>query len=235
GEMVGSYWIGNVNYGFVDIGGVITTFNNPLANPDMGSWLSSINNSGQMVGGFFDETGDRHGFIYDNGVITPLENPFGHNTEPTNINNLGQIVGQYMDSQGANHGFLATPAVTVAAGASFTISSPSADYVTFAGNTGTLQLDQSQSFHGTVTGFGGQDQIDLGDIHFGANTTVGYAANASNTGGTLTASDGLHTATFTLLGQYTPLSFAPADDGHGGTMITDPPVGAHNLLASAGV
>jgi hypothetical protein len=91
----------------------------------------------------------------------------------------------------------------------------------FGGNTGTLQLDDSQGFTGQIYGFGGQDQIDLGDIAFGASTTLGYAANSSNTGGTLTVSDG--TANIALLGQYMASSFVTASDGHGGTLITDPP------------
>jgi hypothetical protein len=102
--------------------------------------------------------------------------------------------------------------------------------VTFAGPTGTLQLDQSQSFAGTVAGFGGQDQIDLSDIAFGATTTLGYAANFSNTGGALTVSDGTHTANLALLGQYAAGNFAMASDGHGGTMIADPAVVAQNQL-----
>ena len=91
-----------------------------------------------------------------------------------------------------------------------------------AGLNGTLQLDQSQGFTGTVAGFGGQDQLDLGDIAFGANSTIGYAANADNSGGTLTVSDGVNTANIALLGQYMASSFATTSDGHGGTMITDP-------------
>jgi VCBS repeat-containing protein len=232
GEIAGSYWVGGVNYGFLDVGGAFTTVVDPSFNPAMGSWLSSINNLGQMVGGYFDDNGVRHGFIYDGEIFTTVDVPSSSGTQPTDINNLGQIVGQYTDSQGTIHGFLATPAVTVPAGATFEITAPSADYVTFAGSTGKLQLDQSQSFIGTVAGFGAQDQIDLADISFGPNTTLDYVANASNTDGTLTASDGVHTTKFTLVGLYTGLSFAPADDGHGGTMITDPPVSGRNLLAS---
>jgi hypothetical protein len=102
--------------------------------------------------------------------------------------------------------------------------------VTFAASTGTLQLDQSQSFAGTIAGFSGQDQIDLRDIAFGANTTLGYAANADNSGGTLTVSDGIHSANLALLGQYTAASFVAGSDGHSGTTITDPPAQDPNQL-----
>ena len=79
---------------------------------------------------------------------------------------------------------------------------------------------------------GGQDQIDLGDIAFGANTTLGYAANGANSGGLLSVSDGTHIANIALLGQYIASSFATASDGHGGTLISDPPVSSGSGLAT---
>jgi hypothetical protein len=66
-----------------------------------------------------------------------------------------------------------------------------------------------------------------------SSTTLAYAANAGNTGGTLTVSDGTHTASLALLGQYTAADFALSADGHGGTYITDPAVPAQNMLAPA--
>jgi hypothetical protein len=94
--------------------------------------------------------------------------------------------------------------------------------VTFAsGAAGELKLDASSQFTGQVTGFTGQNLLDLADIAFGSNTTLGYAANSNNTGGTLTVSDGTHTANIALLGQYMAASFAMATDGSGGTLIHD--------------
>ena len=94
--------------------------------------------------------------------------------------------------------------------------------ILFAGNTGVLTLDQSQSFTSQISGFGGADQIDLADIAFDANTTtLGYSGNGGNTGGTLSVSDGTHTADLALLGSYMASSFATSSDGHGGTLITD--------------
>ena len=114
--------------------------------------------------------------------------------------------------------------VTIADGASFDIPTPSAEDVTFADNTGTLQLDDSRGFTGQISGFSGQDQIDLGDIGFGASSTIGYAANSDNSGGTLTVSDGTNTANLALLGQYSAASFIASSDGHGGSMIAEPPL-----------
>src|SRR5215813_9893880 len=65
--------------------------------------------------------------------------------------------------------------------------------------------------------------LDLADIALGSNTTLGYVANSNNTGGTLTVSDGTHTANIALLGQYMAASFVMATDGSGGTLIHDPP------------
>ena len=110
--------------------------------------------------------------------------------------------------------------------------------VSFANASGTLQLDASSAnnghgYSGSISGFGGPDQFDLTDIAFGTNTTLGYAANANNTGGTLTVSDGAHTANLALLGQYAASSFAAAGDGHGGTVITDPPAAASSQSTAA--
>ena len=92
-----------------------------------------------------------------------------------------------------------------------------------AGSRGTLTLDDSQAYTGTVAGLAPGNHIDLADISFGAHTTLGYTPNNSNSGGVLTASDGTHVAKIALLGQYAAASFAMASDGHGGTLITDPP------------
>ena len=104
--------------------------------------------------------------------------------------------------------------------------------VTFGGTNGTLLLDDASLFTGAVAGFRGLDRIDLAQIGFGAETTLGYAANAAGTGGTLRVSDGVHTASIALLGNYMAASFATAADGHGGTLITEADQAAHTPLAS---
>jgi hypothetical protein len=56
------------------------------------------------------------------------------------------------------------------------------------------------TFSGAVAGFDGSDVLGLTDVAFGKITS--YAANSSNTGGTLTVSDGTHTANIALLVEY---------------------------------
>jgi RTX calcium-binding nonapeptide repeat (4 copies) len=88
----------------------------------------------------------------------------------------------------------------------------------------------SPTFANTIANFGGDNVIDLQNIAFGADTTLGYSANTDNSGGTLTVSDGASAATLSLLGQYAANSFAMASDGHGGTLVSDPIPDTSNLL-----
>jgi hypothetical protein len=99
------------------------------------------------------------------------------------------------------------------------------------GTGGTLVVDPPVTGSLTPDPAGGaQGQIDLDSICFGAKTTLGYSANGDNTGGTLTVSDGTHATSLALLGQYMASSFVMASDGHGGTLITDPPLSQQQLL-----
>jgi hypothetical protein len=124
-----------------------------------------------------------------------------------------------------------TAAHTIAEGATLEIANGASGKITFAGAAGTLQLDSPWAFSGKVAGFGGQDQIDLADVSFGAQTTLGYARDGS-TGGELKVGDGIHTAHIALLGNYMASSFITASDGHGGTLITAAPVAQQPLLAT---
>ncbi|MGA2042815.1 MAG: DUF4347 domain-containing protein [Roseiarcus sp.] len=99
--------------------------------------------------------------------------------------------------------------------------------VTFAASAGgTLRLDDSVHFGGLVAGFAQPDQLDLSDIGFGPNTHLSFVEAGGNLSGTLTVTDGVHAANLTLLGQYVTAQFTSASDGHGGTLIGDPPLGA---------
>src|SRR5262249_41803163 len=125
-----------------------------------------------------------------------------------------------------------TPTATTLTGTQQTeLFGPSSVNVTFAsGATGSLNLDASSQFTGTIAGLNSSapfDTIDLADIAFGSNTTAVYLASSADTG-TLTVSDGTHTANIALLGKYSPTSFKIASDGHGGTAVVDP------LLSTSG-
>ncbi len=109
---------------------------------------------------------------------------------------------------------------TIAEGRSFEIISAYAGDVVFAGSTGTLKLDHSSDFAGTVAGMSGQDSIDFADIDFAAVHQPIYSGTSS--GGVLAVTDGTHSANIALLGNYLASTFVTSNDGYGGTTIADP-------------
>jgi hypothetical protein len=111
---------------------------------------------------------------------------------------------------------LSTNAITIAAGTTAEIVGASAQAVTFTGTTGTLQLDNSSSFAGTVAGLSGQDTIDFADISFATAQKPSYSSD-----GKLTVTDGTHSANIALLGNYMSSLFATSSDNHGGTLIQE--------------
>ncbi len=116
----------------------------------------------------------------------------------------------------------AVPA-TIAAGQTMELGSPFSGTISFAGATGTLKIDNASSFSGKIAGqLAIGDVLDLADVTAGAGATIGYSGN--NSPGTLTVSDGIHTASIALMGNYSLANFTAASDGHGGTSVVDPPL-----------
>jgi hypothetical protein len=94
--------------------------------------------------------------------------------------------------------------------------------VTFSGTTGVLELAQSQTYTGNITGFSttGGTSLDLVDIGFVSSTEATFSG--TKTGGVLTVTDGTHTAHINLKGNYLSATFVASSDGHGGTIVVDP-------------
>jgi fibronectin-binding autotransporter adhesin len=94
--------------------------------------------------------------------------------------------------------------------------------VTFdPGAMGTLKLDHSQHFGGTISGFGTGDVIDLADLTYSSTET--YVWNSATN--TLTISDGTQTETLKLAGTYSQSGFVLESDANGNTeLVTSPPV-----------
>jgi autotransporter passenger strand-loop-strand repeat protein len=100
---------------------------------------------------------------------------------------------------------------------------------TVAISSGTLLLDASTAFGGTVAGLADANQkIDFADIAFATLQPLQYTSTGVGSG-TLTVADGTHAAHLALLGNYTVGSFKTANDGAGGTLITDPPVSGQSV------
>jgi autotransporter passenger strand-loop-strand repeat protein len=98
--------------------------------------------------------------------------------------------------------------------------------ISFGDSGGRLVLDQTASSTinvGRINGFTtSSDQLDLADISFNSLQPLGLTPGSNNTT-ILTVSDGTNMANITLLGQYMAGNFTSASDGHGGTLLTDPP------------
>ena len=104
GQIVGFYVNAkNVENGFLLSDGKFTTIdppgaaNNPRPTFTNVDQVSDINDSGQIVGGYTDTSGNTHGYLLSKGRYTTLDDPNANGvfTFADGINNRGQIVGIY--------------------------------------------------------------------------------------------------------------------------------------------
>jgi len=67
-----------------------------------------INDSGQVVGLYFDAGGNEHGFLFSGGQYASIDYPGALATEVLGINDqiAPTLVGDYVDASGAGHGFM---------------------------------------------------------------------------------------------------------------------------------
>jgi len=214
GQVVGDYFdIAAAGHGFIYSGGSAGTYQtltDPFSIPptgegyssgNRGTFVTGVNNVGQVIGYYYDSTGSEHGFLYSNGQYTTIDDPLAvHGTYPVGINDAGQTVGNYFDnvsnpfdSVGTEHGFL------YSGGGYTTIDAPSAVFTIVEGMNdegqvvdinynsyevrgipgllaspgvnNTLKLDDPSHFTGTIFGFAVGDTIDL--------PTVGYDSAGS--------------------------------------------------------
>jgi hypothetical protein len=89
-----------------------------------------------------------------------------------------------------------------------------------AGSTGTLVLDHSFDFSGIVSGMTASTHLDLLDFSFTKGTTINYVASANGSGGTLSVTDGTHSANIALEGNFNPAGFQAGPDHGTGTQIS---------------
>jgi hypothetical protein len=109
---------------------------------------------------------------------------------------------------------------------------PSLANVSFAaGSTGTLKLDDSAAFAGTVSGLALGNYVDLADLPYQGNPGPSFTPNGGNTGGNLAVTEGAQTTNIALIGSYLAASFVASSDGHGGTLVTDPPPSQQAMLS----
>jgi hypothetical protein len=139
-----------------------------------------------------------------------------------------------LGTQGVHAGGVVTDTTIGSGGTTLALAGASVHNVTFAGADATLTLERASDFSGSISGWQDGNHLDLSNIAFGEDTTTAaYVANGDGAGGRLVVSDGAHTVSLAMLGQYTAADFALSSDGHGGTVISDPGVQVQNQLAAA--
>ena len=179
---------------------------------------------------------------YANGVLTVTD---GTHTDKLNLNGSYTLANFSFASDGSGGTIVYDPPApmpssqdtpnatstgtsappTIGTGKTLELTASDPGGAAFTGSAGTLILDgfapagHPLDFTGPVTGFGGQNVIDLPGIAFDAQTTLGYSANNNQTGGTLSLADGTHSVNIALLGNYMASCFAAESDNHGGTMV----------------
>jgi probable HAF family extracellular repeat protein len=143
-----------------------------------------INDSGQIVGSFYDGVRD-HGFAYSGGRFTTIDVPGAFTNVAFGINNSGQIVGSFIDAT-AYHGF------EYAGGSFTTIDFPGSPYTQAYGINDRGQIvgiNVSQGFLDTGGSFtiiavpGAFDTVANGINNSGQ--IVGYFDNTTGTHGFL--------------------------------------------------
>jgi hypothetical protein len=104
GDFTGFYYDGSSFIGFVNIGGVLTTFS---VAPNIDTYPQAINNLGQIVGYFGSPY---QGFFRDaDGTLTfPINYPLSTSTEIYGLNDRGLIVGTFEAADLNLHGFVRT-------------------------------------------------------------------------------------------------------------------------------
>ena len=136
------------------------------------------------------------------------------NTSVTNDGTI-EITGGTLTITGsvASSGPDASGSIKIDSGAVLDLDGSDTQNIVFAGANAELKIDAS-SFGGSISGLAATDEIDLSTIGFGPGTTGTYS------GGVLTITDGTHSISMTLTGDYSDAHFAGSSDGHGGTLIT---------------
>ena len=197
---------------------------------------NKITGGGAIGGGALTIVNQANGLIEQTGTVALNLSSGAHTIVNAGVIEAAGTGGMTIKSAVANTGLLeavkgnltATGAVTgtgsaIVNAATLYFASTFSENVKFSGTTGVLELAKSTTYTGTITGFSklGTTQFDLLDIGFVAGATKA-TYGGTTAGGTLTVTDGTHTAMIKLTGNYTNSTFVVATDNHGGTLIHDP-------------
>ncbi|MEH2476841.1 VCBS repeat-containing protein [Nitrobacteraceae bacterium AZCC 2146] len=123
---------------------------------------------------------------------------------------------------------------TISGAATLEFAAASAEPVNFAaGSTGTLKLDDSAAFTGSVSGLTTATYIDLADLSWAQGQMIA-SFSGDTSGGKLTVSNGTHSDTINLAGDYTQSGWTLSQDSNGNTLVVDPPLASAPNTGGAG-
>jgi hypothetical protein len=105
-------------YGYTESNGTYLRITAPDAAGPYGTLATGVNDSGVIVGNYYDSKFVDHGYVYEDGNYIILNEPSAgtggyQGTYSEGINNSGEIVGYYVNSKGANEGFVLSPSIVV--------------------------------------------------------------------------------------------------------------------------
>ncbi|WP_024512766.1 FecR domain-containing protein [Bradyrhizobium sp. ARR65] len=151
-----------------------------------------------------------------------LYNVAGNNTISADITEDGghiEVTGGALDLKGALSGDVEIAGGSTLELSACNLSAYAQTTVTFeTGATGTLILDHSTSFGGTIAGLDDDDTLDLADISYTSDLTVSYA------NGILSVFAGdIDVANIHLAGDYSGVHWVLGADASGHTMVTEAP------------
>jgi hypothetical protein len=110
----------------------------------------------------------------------------------------------------------------------------SADITFAADAAGTLILKDAADFTGTISGFSGNDHIDLTNISYPIASVYNATYSSSTNITTLAITDGTNTDAINLVGNYTiNTAWHFSGDGQDGTLLTNSPVDRGSSFTSS--
>ena len=140
------------------------------------------------------------------GVKSAEINFLGNYTQANFVANTDGMSGTLITDPSVIEQQPGNAAATIADDTVLEVNTPDSGMVTFAGSTGTLWLDQPETFAGSVVGFWGAGPHRSCADRLRRTDALGFSE--TETGGTLTVSDGTHAAAIALLGNYIASSFS---------------------------
>jgi len=185
------------------------------------TFAAGINNSGQIVGGYFLSDGSRHGFLYSAGAFTAIDDPSATSgSEATGLNNFARIVGAYnLNTPEEGHLLDGAHGFSDSGGAFTTIDFPSATTTT------PHKINDSGQIVGVYRGTDG--------IAHGFTDSGGVLTTLDFPGSFSTQDNGINNAG-EIVGRYRLMSGAPKHGflDNGGAFSTIDFPGADDTVAT---